>query len=109
MKSAFIVTTLFTITATASIFSTASTFDTAVIKASPTHHPQLCTFNPNKGEYECPAVTQWTAKDGSIEANKMTVAQDTAAVAADCNKCQHDWSECMKVSPCVMRDQVVWK
>ncbi|KAH6638398.1 hypothetical protein C7974DRAFT_159990 [Boeremia exigua] len=66
---------------------------TGASAVAPTNFPPICTFDPVKGEYVCPDVSEVSG-----QAIKDTVPKaHAAAVAADCGKCQHDWDECMKV------------
>lgn len=61
-----------------------------------TTNPPLCKFDPVKGEYVCPDASRiLNTADGVDATTKDTAAAGVAA--ADCHKCQHDWTECIKV------------
>ncbi|KAJ8106183.1 hypothetical protein OPT61_g9708 [Boeremia exigua] len=67
-----------------------------IVPAIPT-----CTFDPKAGEYKCPKATKTATASGEIKANADidTIAEDNAVVAAaDCGKCQRDWSDCMALT-----------
>ncbi|KAF9699802.1 hypothetical protein EKO04_002622 [Ascochyta lentis] len=105
MKFSTIVTALFAAMAAASpTFTTATAEDSIAVDAkTPTDLP-LCTFDPVKGEYVCPAPQAETSIESTTNEADTSSQDNTAVVAADCNKCRADWDECMKHWGCWFYD-----